>query len=176
MHQVLLLNVGYEPLSIISWRRALGLIMRERVAPASAEGWTVRGVSTVLHIPCVLRLKYYVSVPATDAQWTRRGVLRRDRYTCAYCGLQPGDRHGRLVISRRDMTIDHIHPQSRGGENTWTNTVCACRWCNQYKDNRTPAEARLCLRWTPQAPRITFWELSGEIPSAWRIYLRSGSQ
>jgi hypothetical protein len=70
------------------------------------------------------------------------------------------------------MTIDHILSLSRGGKSNWANTACACRACNQYKGDRTPAEARLRLCWTLKAPRLTFWELSGEIPAAWKIYLR----
>jgi 5-methylcytosine-specific restriction endonuclease McrA len=174
MNQVLLLNVGYKPLNVISWRRALGLILRERVAPATADGVTVRGPSMAIHIPYVLRLKYYVNVPAPEAHWTRRGVLRRDRYTCIYCGVQPGERQHGMLLNRRDMTIDHILPLSRGGKSTWTNTACACRACNQYKGSRTPVEARLCLRWMPEAPRLTFWELTGEVPAAWRLYLGAG--
>ena len=175
MHQVLLLNIGYEPLRIISWRRALGLILRECVDPISADGVTIHGVSTALHIPCVLRLKYYVNVPASDAQWTRRGVLRRDQYTCIYCGAQPGHRQIGTTLTRRDMTVDHILPRSRGGKSTWANTACACRACNQYKADRTPAEARLRLQWMPEAPRITFWALSGDIPADWKIYLGRGN-
>ncbi len=169
-----MLNIGYEPLGVIGWRRALGLILRERVDPASTEGVTIQGVSTVLHIPYVLRLKQYVNVPAPNAHWTRRGVMRRDGYTCIYCGIQPGELQRGLLLTRRDMTIDHILPLSRGGQSTWTNTACACRACNQYKGNRTPTEAHLRLRWTPQSPRITFWELSGDIPAAWKIYLQAG--
>jgi 5-methylcytosine-specific restriction endonuclease McrA len=175
MRQVLLLNMGYEPFSVISWRRALGLILRDRVDSASADGLTVRGVSTVFHIPYVLRLKYYVSVSVSGAQWSRRGLLRRDRYTCIYCGIRPGERQQGVTITRREMTVDHILPLSRGGKSTWGNTACACHACDQYKGNRTPAEARLRPRWMPEAPRAIVWELSGEIPAAWKIYLRAGS-
>lgn len=37
MHQVLLLNMGYEPLNVISWRRALKLILRDRVLFGSGQ-------------------------------------------------------------------------------------------------------------------------------------------
>jgi 5-methylcytosine-specific restriction endonuclease McrA len=171
MHQVLLLNMGYEPLNIISWRRALSLILRDRVDPASTEGVAVQSTSTILHIPYVLRLRRYINVPAPNKRWSRRAVLQRDRYTCIYCGVRPGDQRSGLVITRRDITVDHITPLSRGGKSTWGNTACACRACNQYKGSRTPAEAGLRLCWQPEAPRTTFWELSGDIPSAWEIYL-----
>jgi 5-methylcytosine-specific restriction endonuclease McrA len=175
MHQVLLLTTGYEPLNIISWRRALSLILRDRVDPASAEGVTIQSTSTILHIPYVLRLRRYINVPAPHRRWSRRAVLQRDRYICVYCGVQPGNRRFGYVTTRRDITVDHILPLSRGGKSTWDNTACACQSCNQYKGSRTPAEAGLRLRWQPEAPRITFWELYGEIPTAWEIYLDIGA-
>jgi 5-methylcytosine-specific restriction endonuclease McrA len=51
-------------------------------------------------------------------------------------------------------------PTSRGGRNSWTNTVAACEGCNQRKGDRTPAEAGMVLRikatapsWASLAPR-----------------------
>jgi 5-methylcytosine-specific restriction endonuclease McrA len=49
-------------------------------------------------------------------------------------------------------TIDHVLPRSRGGRNTWLNTVAACGGCNHRKGDRTPAEAGLVLRKRPTAP------------------------
>jgi 5-methylcytosine-specific restriction endonuclease McrA len=65
--------------------------------------------------------------------------MARDRHRCGYCGGQA-------------TTIDHVLPRSRGGRNTWLNTVAACGGCNQRKGDRTPAEARMSLRVTPYAP------------------------
>jgi 5-methylcytosine-specific restriction endonuclease McrA len=45
-----------------------------------------------------------------------------------------------------------VLPRSRGGANSWENTVAACGRCNQRKGDRTPAEARMPLRSTPKAP------------------------
>jgi 5-methylcytosine-specific restriction endonuclease McrA len=176
MHQVLLLNMGYEPFRIISWRRALGLILRECVYPATTDGLMVQGVTTVLHIPYVLRLKKYVNVPISNSHWTKRGVLRRDQYTCIYCGAKPGDIVNGITLYRKDMTIDHIIPKSRQGANTWINTACACRLCNQYKGNKTPDEANLDLFWLPSAPRTTYWEVTSSIPTAWRLYLETDTR
>ncbi|HET9517230.1 MAG TPA: HNH endonuclease, partial [Actinoplanes sp.] len=67
------------------------------------------------------------------------GVLARDRRTCAYCGGHA-------------TTIDHVLPRSRGGANSWTNTVAACERCNGRKGDRTPAEAGLRMRTEPKAP------------------------
>ena len=63
----------------------------------------------------------YTAGPA----WSRPGVLARDGHRCGYCGGPAS-------------TVDHILPRSRGGRNTWTNTIAACDGCNQRKDGRTP--------------------------------------
>ncbi len=172
MSRVLLLNASYEPLLVITHRRALSLIVRGRVDPACDETLEIHGASRVVHIPTVIRLRRYVNVPRRDRRWTRRGVLERDNYTCAYCGARPGDRYRGRVLTRQDMTVDHILPVSRGGKNTWSNTVCACFACNHRKGDRTPNEANMRLSWEPKTPRVTYLVVSGDVPAAWRVYLR----
>jgi 5-methylcytosine-specific restriction endonuclease McrA len=96
----------------------------------------------VFPVPRVLRLVTYVVTRwrfSSGPAWTRRGVLLRDGHRCAYCGCAA-------------TTVDHILPVSRGGRNTWLNTVAACDRCNQRKDDRTPAEAGMALRIVPPAP------------------------
>jgi len=80
----------------------------------------------------------------SGTQFADRVILYgRDRNTCAYCGQEYPDRL---------LTIDHIHPKSRGGKNTWMNTVVSCRPCNNYKANRTPEEADMPLLYVPYVP------------------------
>jgi Restriction endonuclease len=76
---------------------------------------------------------------------TRRGILKRDKFTCAYCGKDTAS------------TIDHILPRSRGGEDSWDNLVAACLKCNNVKDDRTPKEAGMRLLFEPRIP--TFAEV-----------------
>jgi 5-methylcytosine-specific restriction endonuclease McrA len=171
MSQVLLLNATYEPLAVITRRRAVSLIVKGRVEAICAEVAEVRSISSILHIPAVIRLRRFINVPRRRARWSRRGVLRRDRYTCAYCGIQPGEIQGGRRLARRDFTLDHVLPVSRGGRNTWGNTICACRACNQRKANRTPHEAAMTLAWEPKTPRVSYLVISGEIPAAWKFYL-----
>ncbi len=174
MSKVLLLNATSEPLRVITQRRALALILRQCVDAASAEATEIQSVSQVLRIPDVIRLRYYVNVPRRRLHWSRKAVLRRDNYTCAYCGAVPGEkRHGKLLV-KQDFTIDHILPVSRSGKNTWSNTVCACWWCNQRKADRLPHEANMKLRWEPKTPRANYLVLSGEIPATWKTYLPVG--
>lgn len=190
MSGVLLLNASYEPLSVVSVQRALGLILRGCVeaVPDAGIACTVRSASAAWSVPTVLRLRRYVHVPQRGATWSRQGVLQRDRYTCIYCGTRLGlpakavrllgGRPVDIVLkartTREDFTVDHLIPRSRGGRNTWTNTACACCWCNRRKADRKPEEAGLKLLWEPKTPRVDYLVMSGDVPEAWKIYLRIG--
>jgi len=76
----------------------------------------------------------------------REILYARDAYLCAYCGIQfKDDKH---------LTIDHVHPRSRGGRHTWTNTVTSCKSCNHAKAARTPEEWGHQLLYVPYAPSL----------------------
>lgn len=61
---------------------------------------------------------------ATIPDWLRWDVWCRDNYTCRHC-------------SRRDrLTVDHIIPESRGGETVLSNLQTLCRPCNSRKGTR----------------------------------------
>lgn len=168
---VLLLNASYEPLRVVSVRRAVGLLLRGVAEGVDGIAARLHTPSTVFEVPSVLRLRYYVNVPRRGATWSRRGVLARDGYTCVYCGAQAGDqRRGRRLI-RADFSVDHLIPRSRGGANTWGNTACACHLCNHRKADRTPHEAGMRLRWEPKTPRANYLVASGDVPAEWRVYL-----
>lgn len=72
-------------------------------------------------------------------------LYSRDRHLCAYCGDQ---------FLARDLTIDHVMPKSRGGKNTWTNVVAACKPCNHRKGDKTPEEVKMHLLYVPYVPNI----------------------
>ena len=72
-----------------------------------------------------------------------RELFRRDCHMCAYCG-------GEFNYFR--LTRDHITPLSRGGRDTWMNSVTACRSCNTRKGNRAPEQANMPLLYVPYVP------------------------
>ena len=154
-----------------TYRRALSLMLKGRVEAASEDAVRVNGVSHSLRVPIVIRLRRYINVPKRGLRWNRRAVLQRDKYTCAYCGIVRGDKQRGKPINKHNFTVDHMVPVSRGGKNTWGNTVCACPVCNQRKANRTPHEVNLKLRWEPKTPRVSYLVASGTIPAAWKVYL-----
>lgn len=139
MSGVLVLNADNTALHTVSVKHAIGMLVREvAIVEEAREG---EGIGPYPW-PLVLRLVRYVKTAFLYARppgWTKRGVLKRDRHTCAYCGAYAA-------------TVDHLLPQSRGGPNSWTNTVAACGPCNLAKANRTPAEAGMPLRLRAYAP------------------------
>ena len=171
MVAILLLNASYEPLAVIPKRRALSLVLRDCVDAVSEDVIVLRGIKETLQLPTVLKLRRYVNVPSRGARWSRTAVLRRDNFTCIYCGAYAGEKQHGHILQRQTFTIDHIMPKSRGGKNTWTNTACACPTCNGRKGNRTPHEAGMSMRWEPKIPRVDTIVASGELPEAWKFYL-----
>lgn len=141
MRETLVLNASFEPLSTVSLRRAVVLVMREKAVVEQAHpGLRIRAQALDVPLPQVIRLCRYVRVPFRQrAPWSRRGVLVRDRHRCAYCG-------------RRATTVDHILPRSRGGGDTWLNTVASCAEDNHRKADRTPEQAGMRLLTRPFEP------------------------
>lgn len=175
MINVLLLNASYEPLSVLPIRRAMSLWVRGRVDGVSDEAVEIRAAESGVQLPRVIRLRKYVNVPRRKARWSRMGVLRRDAFTCIYCGVKAGDRLGSnkkgRILGQRDFTIDHVVPKSRDGRNAWGNTACACGPCNGRKGDRLPHEAGMKMLWEPKIPRVDYLVAAGEIPDSWKIYL-----
>ena len=139
MDSVLVLNADLGPLHRVSLKHAIRMLCRQVAEVHEAEPDTRLGV---FPWPKVVRLVQYVVTKwrySSGPAWSRSGVLIRDGRRCGYCGGAA-------------TTIDHIVPRSRGGRNSWLNTVAACGGCNQRKGDRTPAGARMTLRTTPHAP------------------------
>lgn len=164
--RTLVLNAGFEPLAVVTFRRALLLVFTDKATVLAAdEENPVVGPNQVMPRPTVILLKRYVRMPhRRSIHVSRRGVLRRDSHRCAYCG-------------RGASTIDHIVPRSRGGLSSWENLVAACHACNSAKGDRTLAELGWKLRFAPGKPRGTQWfitELDRPV-EAWSPFLRSAA-
>src|SRR5215216_4797979 len=101
--QVLVLNAGYEPLSLVSVRRAFVLLLREKAELLEATQQMLTSANWALHVPLVIRLVHYVKLPHRRVPATRAAVMLRDAYSCQYCGEAPGRGH---------LTVDHVIPRS----------------------------------------------------------------
>lgn len=145
--RTLILNAGYEPLSVVTYRRALLLVATGKASVLADGGEPVVGPSCILRRPSVILLHRYIHLPHNDSvAVSRRGVLRRDGHRCGYCG-------------RTATTVDHIHPRSRGGKDTWENLVACCLRCNNAKGDRTLAQLGWTLRVKPARPRGPQWHI-----------------
>ncbi len=160
-----MLNATFEPLHIVSLRRAVVLLLKEKAEVIEAAEAKIRSERLALEMPLVIRLVYYVRVPhRLLIPLTRRTVLARDQYTCQYCGAQPG---------KSQLTLDHVVPRSRGGEHTWDNVVTACVQCNQRKRDRIVLEVGMRLLAQPARPRYAAVVLLGKMQGheVWRKYM-----
>jgi 5-methylcytosine-specific restriction endonuclease McrA len=136
---VLVVNADLSPLHRVDFRHAIRMLCRGVAEIHESEPDIRIGV---WEMPTVVRLVRYVVTKWRYTQgprWSRTGVLNRDNRQCAYCPAA-------------GTTVDHVTPSSRGGKDTWTNTVAACGPCNQRKANKTPVEAGMQLRSEPYAP------------------------
>jgi 5-methylcytosine-specific restriction endonuclease McrA len=148
MGRVLLLNATFEPLQLVSERRAVVLMLAGRAEPIVTpdEPTVCRSAMLVVEIPAIVRLHEMVKLPTKvrTPPLTRRSLLLRDSYQCAYC-LEHAD------------TIDHVVPKSRGGRHEWTNVVAACRRHNMQKGDRLLEELGWRLHFEPRAPDGPWW-------------------
>ena len=160
-----MLNATYEPLSVVTVRRAIVLVLRERADVVASNGKVWHSAHLRISSPSVIRLRHFVRIPyARRVPLNRRTVFQRDRFRCQYCGHQAEN-------------LDHVVPKSQGGTHTWENVVACCRRCNTRKGGRTPGEAALALSRRPVAPRRQSWLLvpTGSRPDpAWEPYLGGG--
>jgi len=147
-------------------KRAILLVLTGRAEKIECDGFVVRSPSTAFQLPTVIRVLRRVNrVKKNSVAFSKKNILRRDNYTCQYCGAQD-----------QPLTIDHINPKSKGGKTSWANIVVACKACNLKKGSRTAVEAGMKLLKTPARPDCNY--LAFTVPSgpqshvdAWGKYL-----
>jgi 5-methylcytosine-specific restriction endonuclease McrA len=157
----LLLNATYEPLCVVSSRRAIVLVLAAKAEAVDVTEDTVHAETLAMAVPIVVRLTRYVRVPyPASVPLSRRAVFTRDGQTCVYCGGSA-------------TSIDHVVPRSRGGTHTWDNVVAACRRCNHTKADRSLAEMGWALPHPPGVPSGAAWRLLGHraVDPRWRSWL-----
>lgn len=161
MSRALVLNASFEPLSVVSARRATVLVLADKAATVATSGQQLRSERLRVEVPSVVRLHRFVRVPyGRRAALNRRTVFARDADTCQYCGDAAS-------------SLDHVVPRSRGGRHEWENVVAACGPCNSRKGDRLLADTAMVLRRAPVAPRGLAWVAiaAGVVPDAWNPYL-----
>src|SRR5207245_7361787 len=120
---VLLLNASLQPLNVISKRRLVVLLTKQRVT--FMDEVARQAVEQAMARRCfgqdvvIVRLLSNIQIPRRLLRANRRNLLLRDDGTCQYCGKG---------MPSAQLSVDHVVPTSRGGAaNSWENHVIACR-------------------------------------------------
>ncbi|MEY4741309.1 MAG: hypothetical protein RL672_59 [Actinomycetota bacterium] len=163
--RTLVLNAGYEPLAVVSFKRALLLVLNNKATIlAATSDEPIHSARAEYELPSVIILQRYVRVPSARViPVTRRGILRRDGHRCAYC-------------DRSANTVDHVQPRSRGGRDSWENLVACCLKCNNKKSDKTLDEIGWQLRFVPRMPQGLAWAIRGaeKLEPEWGEFLEYG--
>jgi 5-methylcytosine-specific restriction endonuclease McrA len=138
---VLVLNANFEPINVCNTRRALGLMLSGKASMVLNGRGEIKTVSRSFPSPSIIRLEKMVRRPRPRVKLTKREILRRDDYTCQYCGVRSPY-----------LTIDHIVPRRLGGHHDWDNLVAACPPCNHRKGGRTLDQSQMRLLRPPLEP------------------------
>jgi 5-methylcytosine-specific restriction endonuclease McrA len=122
----LVLNADFRPVSLfpLSTRdveRTIKNVFEGVVSVVAEYDVLVRSPSVTMRLPSVIALRKFVPPAFTGVVFEAETVFLRDRHRCQYCG------------ERRPLTIDHVHPTSKGGLHCWTNVVACCDPCNNRK-------------------------------------------
>ncbi|MBI1189508.1 MAG: HNH endonuclease [Tepidisphaera sp.] len=194
--KVLVLNRAFAAMRIVSARRAFCLLSRsiaevihvekddtgaDRYMNYDLASWMevsalqhefehekhdwVRTVRFELAVPRIIRLLGYDRVPEQGVKLNRRNLFARDRNRCQYCNR---------IFPTSELSLDHVIPRSRGGQDTWENLVCSCIRCNARKGGRTPDEAHMKLWRRPEKPKrnpLIALRLGNQKYQSWRAFL-----
>ncbi len=146
--RTLLLSAAFEPIRIINPKKLFSMLMRDCIIVLDTYDESLRSARDSFQIPSVVALKRNYSY-RRHVRCTRQNIYIRDGYRCMYCGVHVDE----LSEGMKGLTLDHVHPESRGGRNTFLNLVTACKSCNSYKGDCTPYEAGMSLLQEPHVPR-----------------------
>ena len=164
---VLVLNQFWQAVNICSVKRALCLLYRNDARVVTAEDgnfgtfsfqdWKdlssrqdfpetecISSISFKIRIPRIILLVFYNRLPDKEVKFTRKNIYERDGNRCQYCGKR---------FEPKELNLDHVIPQDKGGKTTWENIVCSCIRCNMRKSNKSLKQAGMKLIKKPRKPR-----------------------
>ena len=162
--RTLLLLPWMAPHKIISWQRAVVLVILEKAEVLEEYDETLGRVS--FKMPAVVRLTKGGLARKHSVRFSRINVYTRDGFRCQYCGVKKG---------MHELNYDHVLPRVRGGRTEWENIVTSCYACNDRKGSRTPEEAGMRLLRKPIKPKTlptlsAFHVDTAEIPPVWQPF------
>jgi hypothetical protein len=111
MQKVLVLNFDYSPLNVTSLQRGFTLVVNGKAEIIKSADNPISTFTKTYVRPLIIRLLKYINYRSKGIRVNRHRVFKRDNNECGYCS------------SKKDLTIDHVIPRSRGGKNTWDNVT-----------------------------------------------------
>lgn len=176
-YRALVVDAAYRPIDVVNWQRAICMDLMEKAEVLEYYDATVCSPSIEFYLPAVMKTRWYGGSRAMRVAFNRRNILLRDKLCCQYCGRSGGGAGGAL------LTLDHVVPASKGGQNTWENLVTACAPCNTKKGDKTLRQLGWRLKKEPREPSP--WEMdlvlssvgAGDlknVPEEWSNYLFYG--
>lgn len=161
MEKVLVLNYDYTPINVTSSSKGFKLVYKGKAELLKGSDNPICTGYTKFVRPLIIRLLKYIKFRPSGIKVNRNRIYRRDGNECGYCG------------SKKELTIDHIVPRSKGGSNSWSNLITCCHKCNLYKADRTPSEAGMVLKKRPYEPSLFSDILNSSVETAWNEFKNS---
>ena len=161
--KILLLNSDMSPLSITTIVRGFNLVFKGRAEIIEHD--TFKPIYTGIgefKRPKVIKLIEYVTTPYRTIHLSRNNVFKRDNFMCIYCGL------------KKELTIDHVMPKSKGGQNSWENLVTCCHKCNKKKGQKTLDEINFTMLKKPFKPTQSYFltKMTSGFNKEWEKYFK----
>jgi 5-methylcytosine-specific restriction endonuclease McrA len=154
---VVVLNRNYEYWTEVSLKKVLKWIVQDKIEIiVTHETEEIGSLTFKIKMPLVVRLMKFVGFKpkSVTIPFSQEAVFQRDNNVCQFYHRDENGKKFRYTCTADDRTIDHVVPLSKGGTNSFLNTVCACRHCNEVlKKNKTPREAGMELIRIPVVPR-----------------------
>jgi len=149
---VLTLNKSFYAIHVINWEKAMSLLYQgaaqavdENMATYDFDNWCelsklmetndkgfINTTTMRIAVPEVIRLTRYDKLPRQEVKFSRSNVYQHYGFKCCYCGGK---------FSTKELNLDHVVPQSKGGSTTWHNIVTSCVGCNVVKDDHLIGKA-----------------------------------
>jgi 5-methylcytosine-specific restriction endonuclease McrA len=165
--RTLVLTTWEQPHKIISWERAICMVVKDKVEVLRAYEAVIPSERISIAVPAVVKLRREIPRGKRSTRFGRMSVYLRDGFRCGYCGKR---------FAPAELTYDHVVPRQHGGMTNWENIVTACWEHNQKKRNRTPAQAGMKLLFKPYRPEpgslppMPFFPPK-DPPDAWKEFL-----
>lgn len=142
--QIVLLSHDFQFLNTVSIKKAVKLMVKNRVEVIKS---TEKELRCGFFLPKVLRLLKAIKATFNKKiPFSKQSVFVRDNYVCQYCEKE---------LTAKNATIDHVLPRAKGGKNSYTNCVTACKACNSWKGDMLLSQLNLKLIKQPTHPSFS---------------------